>query len=162
MLYRGSIAIVTNSDIYFDDSLRQLEFGSPTSTNSTRSAFALSRRHAPECGKKRDWKSINDLCTHYIGSHDAFVFAPPVGARVLKNTDHTQNHFGAENIVVWAFMWASPYKGRVYNPCQRIHAYHYHCVSERHYTIGKFISKGRHGNVAPGIKNWNGNWYKIF
>lgn len=125
ILKRGSIAIVTNADIYFDQSLKQLKFGPLTKdpSKSVRTAYALSRRHSDECGSKNDWKSTYDLCLHYIGSHDAFVFAPPTPRRVLANSYHTQNNFGAENIIVWGFLWAGNY--RVFNPCQRIHAFHY-------------------------------------
>ena len=159
-LARGAIAIVANSDLYFDKSIRNLKFGSPGNRTDWRSAMALSRRHAPECGEKNDWRGTYDLCEHYIGSHDAFIFAPPVPEFVIRETKHTQNHFGAENIVVWAFLWSKYYKGNVINPCQRILAYHRHCVPERHYSVGSFISYGRHGNVRPGVptssqQTWN-------
>jgi hypothetical protein len=150
-LARGAITIISNSDIYFDTSIKRLVFGRPGNNNNNstttkwRSAMALSRRHAPECGGKYDWKGTFDLCDHYIGSHDAFVFAPPVPKFVLDNSKHTQNHFGAENVIVWAFMWAKDFRGHVLNPCQRIRGFHLHCSPERHYEIGKFISRGRHG-----------------
>jgi hypothetical protein len=163
MLERGSIAIIANSDLYFDRSITALKFGAPGNQSNWRSAMALSRRHAPECGERNDWRGTYDLCEHYIGSHDAFVFAPPVPAWILKETKHTQNHFGAENIVVWAFLWSKNFKGHVTNPCQRVHAYHLHCVPERHYTVGSFISYGRHGNVAPGVPGYNaGIWNYIY
>ena len=150
-LKRGAIVIIANSDLYFDNSLAKLRFGAPDNRSDWRSAMALSRRHAPECGEKNDWRGTYDLCEHYIGSHDAFVFAPPVPEFVVRETKHTQNHFGAENIVVWAFLWAKYFRGHVTNPCQRIRAFHLHCVPERHYTVGSFISYGRHGNVRPGV-----------
>ena len=173
MLGRGAIAIICNSDIYFDNSLKQLKFGKPnnnaTSGGGTRSAMTLSRSHAPECGQRNDWKGTFDLCEHYIGSHDAFVFAPPVSSLVLRNSKHTQNHFGAENIIVWAFLWSrggsKGLSGKyvVTNPCRRIHGYHLHCTPERHYKIGSFISGGRHGNKAPGVQPWQeGSWNYIY
>ena len=60
------------------------------------------------------------------------MFAPPVPEFILKNSRHTQNHFGAENIIVWAFIWAKDYRegGGVLNPCMRVRGYHMHCTPE--------------------------------
>jgi hypothetical protein len=161
VLERGAIGIVANSDLYFDKSVGNLKFGSPGNQSNWRSAMALSRRHAPECGTRNDWKSTYDLCQHYIGSHDAFVFAPPVPEFVLRETKHTQNHFGAENIVVWAFLWSKYFRGHVTNPCLRVHAFHLHCIPERHYQIGSFISRGRHGNVEPGVPAYSEDYWNL-
>ena len=114
--------------------------------------MALSRRHSPDCAKWDDWNGIHDLCEMYIGSHDAFVFAPPVPARVLKNTHHTQINLGAENIVIWAFLWAANFTEHGSNPCKRIKGMHLHCGVERHYTSGKWIDSGRHGILRPGTR----------
>ena len=162
-LDRGSIAIVANSDIYFDKSVRNLKFGQPSNETNWRSAMALSRSRSPDCGKQDDWNGVFDLCNTYIGSHDAFVFAPPVPDFVLKNSKHTQNHFGSENIIVFGFLWARGYRNHVSNPCKRIRAMHLHCVQERHYEVGSFISGGRHGNIRPGIKPENEDrWNLIY
>lgn len=148
-LLRGSIAIVTNSDIYFDKHVGKLTFKSPSNDSEWHSAMVLSRSPAPECGGKPDWNGIFDLCKTYIGSHDAMVFAPPVPSFVLKNSNHVQNVFGGENRIVFGFMHALGYKGHVSNPCKQITAYHMHCVQERHYQIGKFVS-GNQATVRPG------------
>jgi len=161
MLQRGSIAIIANSDLYFDKTISNLRFGSPENRSDWRSALALSRRHAPECGTRNDWRGTYDLCEHYIGSHDAFVFAPPLPDFILRETKHTQNHFGAENIVVWAFLWSKGFRGHVLNPCQRLRAFHLHCVPERHYTVGSFISGGRHGNVEPGVPSYAASTWNL-
>jgi hypothetical protein len=159
-LERGSIAIVANSDIYFDKTLVKLKFGAPKNDTNWRSAMALSRSHSADCGKEDDWNGIFDLCSTYIGSHDAFIFAPPVPDFVLKNSRHTQNHFGAENIIVFGFIWARGFRGHLSNPCKRIRAIHLHCSAERHYEIGASISSGRHGKIRPGVEpehetTWN-------
>jgi hypothetical protein len=162
-LDRGSIAIVANSDIFFDKTLRHLKFGAPRNETNWRSAMALSRSHAADCGKQDDWNGVFDLCNTYIGSHDAFIFAPPAPDFVLKNSKHTQNHFGAENIIVFGYLWARGFRGHISNPCKRIKAMHLHCVQERHYEIGSFISGGRHGNIRPGIKSDNEeSWNLIY
>jgi hypothetical protein len=147
--------------------LRQLKFGPTARSKSAdgdgyiRTAYALSRRHSDDCGTKNDWKGTYDLCLHYIGSHDAYVFAPSTPKRVLQNSYHTQNHFGAENIIVWGFLWAVDYG--VFNPCQRIHAFHLHCSGERHYSVGSFISKGQHGRMQNVIPSGSAqdNWMYI-
>lgn len=38
------------------------------------------------------------------------------------------------------------------------------CSGERHYTVGKFISKGRHGKMEPGIPGGNAedNWMVLY
>ena len=160
-LERGSIAIVANSDIYFDRTLRNLKFGYPGNDTNWRSSMALSRSHSADCGKQDDWNGVFDLCTTYIGSHDAFVFAPPAPDFVLKNSRHTQNHFGAENIIVFGFIWARGFRGHLSNPCKRIHAIHLHCTPERHYAVGSFISAGRHGNIKPGVKPENEDTWNL-
>ena len=109
VLQRGTIAVITNADIYFDSSLRCLRSVTPDNQhwNSTkRLVLALSRRHTTLCGGKTDLNSHWDLCKEYIHSHDAFVFAPPVSRRVLMRTRHPQNRYGAENIVIWELMKA--------------------------------------------------------
>lgn len=162
VLKRGSVAIITNADIYFDSSLRCLR-GPSRDANVTlprmdnmkgRIAYAVSRRHIPLCGvNKGDHGKHFDLCKDYVHSHDAFIFAPPVSERLIRQTNHPQNRYGAENIVIHEFIMAG-YK--VFNPCKKVLAMHLHCSDERHYTTS-FIdgSNGgtgtlRHGTVWPG------------
>jgi len=151
VLERGSIAIVSNSDIYFDHSLRHLKYGHPENKTEWRSVMALSRTRSPDCGKEPDFGNIYDLCSTYIGSHDAFVFAPPVPDFVLQNSHHVQNRLGAENVIIYAFGWSPGYRNHVSNPCKRVRAFHLHCTMERHWHPGTFISRGRHGFARPGV-----------
>jgi len=81
-----------------------------------------------------------------VGSHDAFVFATPVPPSVVVNTNHTQNHLGAENIVLYEFRQANY---QVRNPCLRIKAIHLHCTKERAYDKHSFVSRGRHARQPP-------------
>ena len=159
MLERGSIAIIHNSDLYFDKTLRKLQFGRQAPGSKRRLVMGLSRRHSPFCGKKNDHGKTFDLCEHYIGSHDSFIFAPPAPKKVMENTDHFQNRYGAENIVVWAWQHAG---ARVLNACQRVRAFHFHCSGERHYNK-QFISAGRHGHARPGVSSADEKtWMYIF
>jgi hypothetical protein len=157
-LDRGAVAIVTNADIYFDSALRCVRGPDPSIplesiTNKQRTVFALSRRHTLLCGKVRaDHGSVLDLCQDYVHSHDAFVFAVPVPDQLIKKTNHMQNRYGGENIVIWEFTLLGY---RVMNPCKKVHAIHLHCSQERHYTtnfIDGYRGSGpyRHGTVWPG------------
>ena len=132
-LARGSVAIITNADIFFGSSLRCLagpDLAVDAVNKTQPRAYALSRRHTPLCGlHKADHKKLLDLCMSYTHSHDAFVFAPPVPENFVKRVNHKQNLYGAENIVIWELVTAG-YK--LLNPCQRLRGYHLHCVPERH------------------------------
>ena len=145
-LKRGAVAIVTNADIYFDTSLKCVSLPPKNYTTlyyhpekiKTRIAFALSRRHSPECKGKPDHRNFFDLCEDYTLSHDAFVFAPPVPNSIVMRTDHTQNQgYGAENIVIFEFKRE---KYKVLNPCFTLKGYHLHCVNERHY-VATFVNR---------------------
>ena len=79
------------------------------------------------------------MCDNYMGSHDAFVFAAPIAKRIPPKLSFTQNHLGAENVVIWEFKNTKGYVVR--NPCRVVRAMHLHCVAERHYR-GYSISHG--------------------
>jgi hypothetical protein len=136
-LKRGSIAVVTNADIYFDGSIGCVIPPGPgklavTDATRRRLVLALSRRHSPLCGSKPEHQNIYDLCGTYVLSHDAFVVAPPISKSVVLNTDHTQNAgYGAENIVIYEFKHAYY---QVSNPCWVVKGFHLHCSYERHYA----------------------------
>jgi hypothetical protein len=169
-LKRGTIAIIANGDVYFDDSLKCLK---PVDQDSPKFAwrpgmgkrpiFGLTRRHAPQCGEKPDYKDIYDLCDHYIGSHDVFVFAPPVSHDISSMLNHTQNWgLGAENIVIWEFNHSGEW--RAFNPCDMVRANHLHCTGERAWSRLDeknklvFVSgKKYHNNVRK--HGWIKPWY---
>ena len=122
-LKRGALAVLANADIYFDDTLKCVK---PVARDSRffnwrpgmkrRPLLALTRRHAPECGAKPDYRHLFDLCDSYIGSHDVFIFAPPVPANITRMLNHTQNAgLGAENVVIWEFNHSKQW--RAFNPC---------------------------------------------
>ena len=155
-LPRGSVAIVTNADIYFDTSLKcigtdggkKARHGGRDEDGTVQQPmlYALSRSHAKECGFANDHKKIYDLCSTYVGSHDAFVFRTPVAPSIIALSNHTQNQYGAENIVIYEFRQANY---RVRNPCKQIKAFHLHCSKDRSYDRHKFVSHGRHARQPP-------------
>eukprot|EP00924_Labyrinthula_sp_SR-Ha-C_P010800 snap_masked-scaffold_35-processed-gene-1.37-mRNA-1 protein AED:1.00 eAED:1.00 QI:0/0/0/0/1/1/2/0/280 len=156
----SGLVLISNADIYFDDSLGCLNYKVSGAQLSQRIMIALSRRHSPLCKEKNDYKNIRDLCLHYIGSHDVFIFRIPFAEPALfDKLDFNQNvGLGVENRVLWEFQHAG-YK--VINPCERIRSYHLHCSNERTYrNKGKQVSmkkynngQRRHGWVKP----W---WYE--
>lgn len=123
----GSVAVVANADIYFDESL------SCAGLLSSRVALALSRHPSPDCvaaSARGDtgWEPA-DFCAGYdpvrAASHDAFAIVAPVAEEVLIGLgDLRVNEFGAENVVVYLLKKAG-YK--VVNACSNVHAFHQHC-----------------------------------
>lgn len=143
-LHRGSIAVVTNADIYFDASLKCLQFKSQNINHNVdrkdRPVIALSRRHSNYCNAS-DSRRYFDLCYQYRRSHDSFIFAPPIPDQILPNVNHTQNQgYGSENIVIFEF---KSFGFRVTNPCYSIHGFHLHCSAERHYEMST-MPEARH------------------
>mmetsp|Transcript_4165 Transcript_4165/g.4801 ORF Transcript_4165/g.4801 Transcript_4165/m.4801 type:complete len:122 (-) Transcript_4165:54-419(-) len=100
--------------------------------------IALSRHVSPFCGELKDYKGIPDLCHHYIGSHDAFMFEVPVERSIADQLDFTQDvGHSTENRVIWEFQHHDYLS---FNPCEVIQAYHYHCSGERRYkNRGKMV-----------------------
>lgn len=141
-LKRGSVGLIANGDIYFDETIRCMSPMNPESPNMSvppkamPRLVALSRRKAPQCGKNQKdekFSGAKDLCHTYVGSHDAFMFAPPVRRGITSKLKHTQNQaLGAENLVIWEFQ-AAGYK--VINPCTMVRANHLHCSGERNYKV---------------------------
>lgn len=162
ILPQNSIAIIANADIYFDKTLECLR---PSANKTVNKMIALTRRHSPRCGKRSDHKGIRDLCLHYIGSHDAFLFKIPlkVSKDMLNNLNFTQNvGMGVENRVLYEFQRAEEsYRYKVYNPCQLIHGFHLHCSGERTYKRkGIHISQAKYNNGTRKhgwVKPW---WYR--
>lgn len=163
---RGDVAIIANSDIYFDDSLECVVGVDPgtrfidpgyASESIKRPMLALTRRRAAECGPEAfDYprSSIRDLCEHYIGSHDIFVFAPPLEHAVTRMLNHSQNLLGAENVVLWEVHRTRTW--RLTNPCKLVFGYHLHCSQERTYGREVRVSSReynggvrKHGYVRP-------------
>lgn len=123
----GSVAVVANADIYFDESL------SCAGLLSNRVVLALSRHPSPDCvsaSARGDtgWEPA-DFCAGYdpvrAASHDAFAFVVPLADDVVMALGELQvNEFGAENVAIYLLKRAG-YK--VLNPCANVHAFHQHC-----------------------------------
>lgn len=150
---QGAATIITNSDIYFDETVHCARAVLTREGKEEKAYFALSRHPSPHEYCARGGK---DYCEGYKGSHDAFVFENPMSAEFANKLNFPQNRLGAENVVVHELH----HLGRdvVHNPCKQIKAYHTHCSHERTYKRGVRISRGkgrigdhdRHGDQVPG------------
>ena len=90
----------------------------------------------------------------YHGSHDAFIFAPPMPKGFSAKLDFYQNRKGAENIVIYEFRQLKRFQ--LQNPCFQIILYHVHCTHERNYPEvsisrgrGRIGDKDRHKDAYP-------------
>lgn len=127
----GRIVVLSNADIEYDASATRMRTEGEIAQGTRGAAYALSRVNppcpdAPPC-RRQAWCRPT-LCNEDFASYDAFVFVPPVPARVVNATNHRQDRKGAENIVVGAL--ADPEIGRmlVTNPCADVRLTHRHCV----------------------------------
>uniref|UniRef100_A0A7S3PMA0 Uncharacterized protein n=1 Tax=Aplanochytrium stocchinoi TaxID=215587 RepID=A0A7S3PMA0_9STRA len=73
------------------------------------------------------------------------MFEIPVPNSLADQLDFTQDiGHGTENRVIWEFQHHGYHS---FNPCEIIHAYHYHCSGERKYKDkGKVISQAKYNN----------------
>lgn len=93
---RGSIAILANSDIYFDDSLGLIH--SEDADLNQYLVYILSRYEKPE----NEHVSIGTQCgSKYIGSGDSFIFLPPLPSEFLKKCDFEIGSWGIESRILW-------------------------------------------------------------
>lgn len=122
----GHIVIWTNADIVFSQSLQlshQLRPGH---------AWALSRHVAeyPEYfhGDPGAFNPKTNYCFNYLGSHDTFMFIPPISPNISAKLDHVQSLWGSENVVLYEFKQGGI---KVSNPCRDIVSFHVHTSGKR-------------------------------
>lgn len=118
-LIRGSIAMLSNADIYFDHSLSLLQHPISTQQLNSYTTYFLSRHE--------HYAPFKTSCTFpFMGSHDAFIWSLPLPAPLLrfrKNTEFELGSWGIENRLLYEFERVG-LTGR--NPCESIHAWHVH------------------------------------
>jgi hypothetical protein len=126
---RGEIVLLSNLDIYFDETLSLLKT-SAASDLYKYTAYFLSRYE--EDGHEGD--SIGTQCSNenFIGSHDVFVFSPPIPAALLDNLDLYQGSWGIEARMMFEFEEVLTliflFKAGIFvrNPCYDIKTWHKH------------------------------------
>ena len=162
---KGEIVIVQNADIFWtDDSLRQI------SNLKRGTVFALSRHSnasklpITQC-EDQTIRHNQNLCINYVGSHDVFIFVPPIDPSIVRNFDFRQNTWyyryiillktyigfrGAENYIIEALRYGGM---TVENPCLDLRAYHAHCSNERKNTARRISppEEGTRINRAKGL-----------
>lgn len=133
----GKTVILSNADIYFDGSLRHLRADRWLSISHM---YFLSRYEADEriglgtqCGPK------------YIGSHDAFIFVPPVPRPlVARSTGLALGTPGIENKMIHDFR---AFGIGILNPCLTIRSWHLHQSGVR--TLGiPLANTGQQSGIA--------------
>jgi hypothetical protein len=143
------LVIFSNADVVFDETLRRLE---PEKIIGNKLGFVLSVRPPPLDGDYkavfgRDCKNTMRCTVGRWGgggnwgqspgsgtSWDAYVLAPPLpGNMDLDHIKLKMNLYGAENLA--AYQLQANGGIRLYNPCEHIYAFHWHCIG------GKMHSK---------------------
>mmetsp|Transcript_18293 Transcript_18293/g.29763 ORF Transcript_18293/g.29763 Transcript_18293/m.29763 type:complete len:310 (-) Transcript_18293:906-1835(-) len=150
-LARGTIAIISNSDIVIGEKIKcaanvdAVKHPVVFPSETKRLILALSRFPSPCVTVPPE----GNECLQYRGSHDTFVFAPPLSQAFVGQVDFIQNLLGAENRLLWHLKNASY---RVSNPCRLFHVQHRHCAKRSRKVQGKRFAKrgdGKYASVDP-------------
>ncbi len=130
----NDVSIISNLDIYFDDSLRLLD------RIETNECYALTR-----------YNMINDVPVFFnrADSQDVWIFKGPV--REIKEADFTLGFIACDNRLAFLL---SQYGYRVTNPSLSILSYHVHKSEKRSYINhkGEWVGPripGPYGYVNP-------------
>ena len=130
----GSLVLLSNSDILFDESL---EYAVPHYFDSNPLIFCLSRYnyHCPNTECHHDF-CLPSLCIKSHGkSFDSFIFRSPVPKSLVLEANHPQDIIGAENRLMALF---SKHNYTVVNPCKSIITMHKHCVRDENAYLNGF------------------------
>ena len=128
LLHRN--VMIMNADCYVDKGFEQLN----VSILNNKTMYALTRHETPE--NKRVCK-VRDFCgprSHYMGSHDAFLFRllVPLPSRLLDSIDYRPNIRGIEQVLIYYFKKYVQFN--IKNPCRILYIVHHHCSEKRNMT----------------------------
>jgi hypothetical protein len=126
----GEICILSNSDIYFDDTLKLLN-----NTNYDNIFIALSRYE-------------HDKLYNKALSQDSWIFMSPLKVNI-KNLGFCFGILGCDNRIAYI---AHEHKYKVINPSKTIKSHHLHDSKYRTYSIKDRV-KGLYLSVSPHILN---------
>jgi hypothetical protein len=137
----GHTVVLSNGDIVFDDSVALIERGRlaagglayvlsatpPPHSSNYSAVFGQECDNSPRCVLGR-WGGGGAWGQRAAGSSwDVYVFdAPLPGSLDLGHIDLFMNVNGAENLAAYQLEAKGGLK--LYNPCEHIHAYHWHCI----------------------------------
>lgn len=143
----GKVVILANSDVYFDKTLLNLVI--QAEELDSKKAYIISRRRTIRkiYGEFVEWDDSNDRdqCEYYNGSHDAFVFVPPLPDDLVEALPFHLGVPGVENIVIWEMKHRNI---KVLNPCRVINVFHLHLKREP-WKVFKRVDKGKVGISLP-------------
>ena len=118
---KANIVILSNADIVFDETIGLL-LGEKSDLNYITSFF-LSRYELPDHLNS----SLGTQCSSkFQGSHDSFIFIPPLPQSVIANSNFALGSWGIENRLLYEFEQVG-IRGR--NPCKSIKSWHIHWSS---------------------------------
>jgi len=130
------IIVIQNSDIVCTDSIR---YAVCIKENEI---FALSRYERP-CGST-EFPALQ--CNQYQDSHDLFIFKSQIPEVITNELKFTQNHWGAENLVIYQLKKNG---FNVVNPCYTIQCVHNHCSNQKHTPEQRIDNPETHGTSKP-------------
>ncbi|KAI8612445.1 hypothetical protein BC830DRAFT_1171054 [Chytriomyces sp. MP71] len=134
------VAILANQDIYFDNTLHLIG-SSPYSDLGPYTAYFLSRHEEP--GPAENASSIGTQCgPRFVGSHDAFVFLPPLPGPLVDRCAFEMGSWGIEARLLWEFEQFG-ILGR--NPCHDIKVWHVHMGAYKEDASGREVLQGVEG-----------------
>lgn len=137
----NTIVVIQNSDIVCTESIR---YAVCVKENQV---YALSRYERP-CGSSNYQP---EQCNRYeSSSHDLFIFKSPIPEPIIQQLNFTQNHWGAENVVIYQLKKGS---FDVINPCYTIQCVHNHCSGEKHTPRQRIDNERTHGTSQPTMVN---------
>jgi len=125
-LLRRNVMIM-NADCYVDKGFERLD----ESILNRKTMYALTRHETPE---NKLLCKTRDFCgpkSHYMGSHDAFLFRllVPLPSQLLDSIDYRPNIRGIEQVLIFYFKKYVQFDIR--NPCKILYIVHHHCNLER-------------------------------
>lgn len=128
----GDIAIISNSDIFFDETIKLAE------NIKENECYALSRWDVNANGMAVPF--------HRADSQDVWIFRTPI--KEIEGADFRLGIGGTDNKIAY-LLKKSGYK--VTNPCKSIHAFHLHLSGIRNYIDGNKVERipGPYEMVIP-------------
>lgn len=129
---RGDIAIISNSDIFFDETIKLAE------NIKENECYALSRWDVKANGMA--------IPFHRHDSQDVWIFRTPI--KEIPGADLNLGKAGIDNRIAY-LLKQNGYK--VTNPCKSIHAFHLHLSGIRNYIVGNKVERipGPYEMVIP-------------
>lgn len=144
-LTSGRLTMVCNADVYLSPhhfAVKEVEhlFKAATQCRESsvvRLALALTRYES-------DSVLNAPFLYDYRGSHDAFIFVPPLPASLIAHVGHAQNGYKAENVVLHEFQ----HHGYLtLNPAFDLRLVHHHAADVRQWFPP--VDEARYGRAYP-------------